>query len=809
MVYNYLKIALRNLRKYKFISFINLFGLTIGLSCCLLILAYIVYETSYEDHNPNASRTYRVTRQFNSEEGKVWLHLGTISPPFAPLLKNDFPEIEKMTRLINFSPVAMMANEKVFNQNGVFVADENLFDIFNAQVIVGNPATALKDPFTVMLSEENAKKYFGNDDPINKYIKMEEQFDFRVTGVFKSFPSNSHIHPEILLSAPTLRDSAIYGEENLRSNWGNNSFFTYIRLPANVDPKNMESRFPAFLDKHFPRGENSSAKPSKITALFLQRMTDIHLKSHLDYEAEENSDIRRVYIFSIIALFILLIACINYMNLATARSVLRAKEIGVRKVAGALRKEIILQFLSESVLMAVFAMLMAIGICILMLPYLNKLSGLSLNLKYLAQPILLGAVITIPFVVGLISGIYPALFMSSFRPIAVLKGFFKFSGSRFSFRQVLVVAQFSISIILIVCTAIVFRQLDYIQSRTLGFDKEHIVNIPYNIGLNNRFESFRNELLTNLSIKDVGRSTRIPTGRLLDAADASIPMGDSLQPVKAEIKMVAADYSFITTYGIAMKSGRNFSRDYATDSTAFIINEAAVAAIGWKSAEDAIGKAFRYGEVNGRIIGVTKDMHFESLHESITPLVFFLLNTDNGRYNQLSIKIAGTNTRDAIAAIQSTWKKFLPNAAFDYVFLQENFDRLYRAETVQGQLFTLFAGIAIFIACLGLFGLSAFTISQRVKEIGIRKVLGADSSTIVALLSKDFLKLVVIAALIAFPIAWYSMHEWLKDFAYRSTIQWWIFILAGLVAALVALVTIGFQAIRAANANPVKSLKTE
>lgn len=809
MLYNYIKIAFRNFRKYKFISFVNLFGLTVGLSCCLLILAYIVYETSYEDHNPNASRTYRVTRQFNNEDGKVWLHLGTISPPFAPLLKNDFPEIEKLTRLINFSPVAMMANEKVFNQYGVFVADDNLFEVFNMQVVVGNPATALKDPFTVMLSEENAKKYFGNDDPINKYIKMDEQFDFRVTGVFKSFPANSHIHPEILLSAPTLRDSTIYGEENLRTNWGNNSFFTYITLPANYDHKKLEARFPAFLDKHFPRGENTSAKPSKTTALFLQKMTDIHLKSHLDYEAEENSDIKRVYIFSIIALFILLIACINYMNLATARSALRAKEIGIRKVAGAQKKEIIFQFLSESVLMAVLAMLMALGICFLMLPFLNKLSGLSLNMRYIAQPIMLGAVFMIPVVVGLISGIYPALFMSSFKPITVLKGLFTISGSRFSFRQILVVTQFSISIILIICTAIVFRQLDYIQSKTLGFDREHIVNIPYNVGLNTRFESFRNELLTNSSIKDLGRSTRIPTGRLLDAADASIPMGDSTQPVKAEIKMVAADYNFITTYGINMKAGRNFSRDYATDSTAFIINEAALSAIGWKSAEDAVGKAFKYGDVNGRIIGVTKDMHFESLHETITPLVFFLINTNDGRYNQLSVKISGTNTKDALTVIESTWKKFLPNAPFDYIFLQENFDRLYRAETVQGQLFTLFAAIAIFIACLGLFGLSAFTITQRVKEIGIRRVLGANVSTIVRLLSKDFLRLVLIAALIAFPIAWYSMNEWLKDFAYRSSIQWWIFIVAGIVAAFIAFVTIGFQAIKAAQANPVKSLKTE
>ena len=809
MLFNYLKTAVRNFKRNKFISFINLFGLTIGLSCCLLILSYILYETSYENYNPNAKNVYRVTRQFKDQSGKLWLHLGSIAPPFAPLLKNDFPEIESLTRLIDFSLSTIQREERIFNQTGVFVADENLFDIFNIQLSSGNPGTALRDPFTVVLSETTARKYFGNSNPMNQSIRLSGQYDLKVTGVFKSLPANAHIHPELLISAPTLRDTTIYGEENLRTNWGNNSFFTYIKLPQGYDPKQIEKRFPAFLDKNYPISRDAKAKASDMTALVLQRMSDIHLHSHLDYEAEENGDIKRVYIFSAIALFILLIACINYMNLATARSALRAKEIGIRKVAGAEKTEIVFQFLSESILMALISMGIAVGLCFLAIPIVNRLTGLTLSLNYLFHPFILLAVVLVPVLVGFISGIYPAIFMSSFKPIAVLKGFLRIRTSRFSFRQILVITQFSISIILIISTVVVFRQLNYIQNKSLGFDREHVITMLYNNALNPQFESFRTELLNNTAVKQLARSSRIPTGRLLDAADAKIPMGDSLAPVNADIKMVATDYDFIPTYNIAMKAGRNFSRDYGTDSTSYILNEAAVSAIGWKSPEEAIGKVFVYGGVRGKVIGITKDMHFESLHENITPLVFFLANEVNRGYNQLSVKITGSNIPAAIATLQTTWKKFLPESPFEYSFLQENFERLYRSETLQSQLFAVFAGIAIFIACLGLFGLSAFAISQRVKEIGIRKVLGADVSTIVTLLSKDFLKLVGIAAIIAFPIAWYAMYNWLQDFAYRSTLQWWIFLSAAVMAAFVALTTISFQAVKAAIANPVKSLKAE
>ena len=477
MIYNYLKIAIRNLLKYKFISFINLFGLTTGIACCLLILTYIINELSYDKYHPGANNTYRVTRSFrNPETGVISLNLGTVAPPFAPLLINDFKEIEKITRLLPGGSTAFRYQEKIFNEEDVYWADEHFFDFFKVKVLKGNPAKALNDPYSMMITEEMAKKYFGADEPLNKMVRLDNQFNFKVTGVYKPFPANSHVHPKILLSFNTLKDTAIYGEQNLRTNWGNNSFLTYLRLPENYDIKKMEKQFPAFLDRHM--NEGGKFKTSQWTALALQKLTDIHLHSHLDYEAEENGDIKRVYIFSAIALFILLIASINYMNLSTARSALRAREIGVRKVVGAQRKEIIAQFLSESVLVSWVATVLAFGITWITLPWLNKMSGQQLSIDILLRWDIILPMLAMPFVVGVLSGIYPALFMSSFRPVQVLKGLYKVGGKAISFRKVLVTAQFAVSIILIICTITVFKQMRYMQQKELGFDKNHVVNLP-------------------------------------------------------------------------------------------------------------------------------------------------------------------------------------------------------------------------------------------------------------------------------------------------------------------------------------------
>ncbi|MGI8952364.1 MAG: ABC transporter permease [Chitinophagaceae bacterium] len=797
--------------KYKFISFINLFGLTVGLTCCLLITTYILNELSYDKYNKNADNVYRVTRSFNNQDGTVTLNLSTVAPAYGYYFPTDFPEIQKMTRLLPNGITPLQYKEKLFNEQNVFFADENLFDVFTVNVLEGNPHTALSDPYSIMLTEEMAKKYFGNEDPMNKMIRYNNQFNFKVTGVYKAFPSNSHIHPGMLMSFNTLKDSAIYGEENLRTSWGNNSFFTYLLLPKNYDANKMVAQFPAFVDKRMNHKDYNGQDPSKFTKLGLQKLTDIHLYSHTDYEAEPNGDINRVYIFSAIALFILLIACINYMNLSTARSALRAKEIGIRKVIGARKKELIIQFLSESILISWSAILIAFILLYLTLPWLNKVSDQDLSIKILMKWQVLIPLFLTPFVVGVLSGIYPALFMSSFQPVKTLKGLFKAGDSNISFRKILVVAQFAISIVLIITTVIVFQQLRYMQQTSPGYDKDHVVTIPYNNFLNSQYEAFRNELLQNPGIKNVARSSRIPTGRLLDAMGASVMSGDSLRPINFDIKFVAGDYDFVPTYGVHIVAGRNFSRAYGTDTSNFILNEAAIKAIGWKSPQDAVGKNFKYGMQKGHVIGVIGDFHFESMHQKIIPLVLIMPATTPAQsfYNNLSVKIAGNNTTNELALIEKTWQKYLPQIPYQYTFLDENFAKLYESEERQGTIFTIFACIAIFIACLGLFGLSAFAITQRVKEIGVRKVLGANVSTIVTLLSKDFLKLVIIAAIIAFPIAWYAMNNWLEDFAYRISIQWWVFLLAGLLATLIALLTVSFQAIKAATANPVKSLRTE
>ncbi len=806
MIRNYIKIAFRNLAKYKFISFINLFGLTIGLTCCLLILAYILNEISYDKYQPYADRTYRISRSFHNEEGIQSLHLGAISPPFGPLLKNEFPEIQKITRLLSNGNTAFVYQDKQFYENQVFFADENLPDVFKIDVVKGNAKKALEDPFSIMISDKLARKYFGNEDPMNKIVKLDNNLPCKVGGVFKPFPSNTHVHADVLIAFNTLKDSAIYGERNLQTNWGNNSFLTYVVIPKGSDPKKLEGKFPAFLDKyyHFP-DEPPGFKGSKFTHLYLTALTDIHLRSHLDYEVEENGDIKRIYIFSIIALFILLIACINYMNLSTARSVLRAKEIGIRKTVGAERKEIILQFLSESVLISWFAILLAIVLTALLLPWLNKFSGLDLSMQILIKWQIILPLIIAPFVVGILSGLYPALFMSSFEPVKVLKGLFKVSGN-ISLRKALVVAQFAISIILLISTVIVFKQLRYMQQKSLGFSKDHVITMFNTAAFGNQFESFRNELLQNPGVKEVARSSRIPSGRLLDAQDVALPAGDTVKPLSVDLKFVTVDYNFVPAYGMGIAAGRNFSNAYKTDSNSFVINEAATKVLGWRSAQEAINKDLVYGGQKGKVIGVVKDFHFESLHQRIPPLLF---NVNANRYNRISIKLSGANIASSLGFVEKTWKKFLPETPYDYSFLDERFAQLYQSEQRQKSIFTVFAFIAIFIACLGLFGLSAFTISQRVKEIGIRKILGADVSTIVALLSKDFLKLVLVAAVIAFPVAWFAMHKWLEDFAYRIGISWWIFLVAGIVAALIAFITISFQAVKAARANPVKNLRTE
>ena len=812
MIQNYLLTALRNLRKNKLHAALNLAGLGIGLACCLLITLYIITEMRYDRYHTNAARTWRVTRTFHNQDGSLNLHLSAIAPPFGTLLPQHFPEIEVITRILkNFGSVVRTENNDRYTEQNAFFADENLFKVFTVPLTAGDANTALAAPWQVAISESTAKRYFGNQNPLDQLLGLDSQFKFKVTGVFRDFPEASHWHPDILFSFSSLRDSVLYGEKNLQTNFSNNAFNTYFLAVPDFEPEKMKARFPKFLDDVFPPSETPDApKPSSWTQLHLQKLTDIHLQSHNDDELEPPGDLARVRVFGLIALIILLIAGINYVNLSTAFSLGRAREIGVRKSAGARRGQIIAQFLAESILLTVGASVLAFGLTAIALPSLKNGLGIELAPSLLAVWYVPLAVLGVALLMGILAGLYPAFFMSSFRPVTALKGLARSDTGNISLRKVLVVMQFSVSVALLVGTVVIYRQLNFMQNKSLGLDKERIVTLIQNNPLIPKWETFRDELLKNPNVLNVGRSSRLPAGRLLDELDGkSVQLGDTMAPLTASLKMLAIDMDFVPTYQIPLAAGRYFSRDFPTDTTqAWLLNEAAVREIGWKSAEDAIGKRLIYGgRENCYVVGVLRDFHFESLHQEIVPMIFFVPRQKNNLFS-ISVKIGG-DTPAALAHLKQTWEKFNPDFPFDYTFLDEDYGRLYEAEMRQGRLYIVFAGLAILIACLGLFGLATFAAHQRTKEIGIRKVLGASVAGITGLLAKDFLKLVGIAIVIASPVAYWTMNQWLQDFAYRIDIQWWIFVVAGALAAAVAFLTVSFQSVKAALANPVKSLRSE
>ncbi|MBD2699231.1 ABC transporter permease [Spirosoma sp. BT702] len=801
MLRNYLLIAFRNLRKHKAFSFINIVGVAVGLACFLLIALYVKDELSYDRYNTKADRIYRVTRTFLSSEGTASLKLAQAAPPFGPLIKQDFPEAEEVVRTIDNGGL-IRYGEHSFNEDEVFFAEANLFKVFDFKLTSGNPNYALVNPFSIMFSRPMAEKYFGKENPMGKIVRINDQFDLTVTGVFEPLPNQAHFHPNFLVSFSTFNDNRIYGAEQLRTNWGNNSFNTYMLLKPGIDPKRIEAAFPAFQNKHIPAGDGS--KPSTWSVLNLQNVADIHLYSHTDSEVEPTGDISYIYLFSAIGLFILLIACINYMNLATARSAGRAKEVGMRKVVGALRTQLISQFLSESFVLVVFALVIAILLVVLGLPALNDFTNKKLALHQLLDPVFLTILLSITLLTGLVAGSYPAFFLTSFRPLGVLKGQIASNLRSGKLRQVLVVTQFAIAIALIISTAIVYNQMKYIQDYRLGYAKDQVLIIYDVSDSTTNHETLKEQLIQTGSVRDVGRSSRIPSGRLLDSQGAMAMKGDTMAPVKINLRGLRVDYDFIPAYQIQMAAGRNFSRNYSTDTSMVVLNETAVRQLGW-TPEQAIGKPFQYGRAKGQIIGVTKDFHFESLHQQMAALAMVMSTED---FNWLSIPLKG-DVPTAVKNVESVWKRFFPGRPFDYQFLDERFGRLYAREQTQQTLFSVFAGIAILISCLGLFGLSMFMAEQRTKEIGIRKVLGASEISLVALFSKDFMKLVLVALVIASPVAWYAMHNWLNDFAYRTDIHWWVFVLAGGLTVLIALLTVSFQSVKAALTNPIKSLRSE
>ena len=799
MLKSYLKIALRSLKRHKVFSIINVLGLSVGLACCMLIGLYISEETSYDKFHTNSDNIYRFTREFISPDGSTSLHLSRLAPPFGPLAKEDFSgEIEKIGRMMSVGgPVKY--NNRLYDEDNFYFADAEIAEILTFDVIEGDIVQALTQPGSVVISDEMAYKYFGDEDPIGKSINFLSQADLIVKGVFKKLPENSSFQVDFLAEMTPLE--AFYGgREAMMQNWGSNNFSTFFTLKPEGRISEIERRLGDFLNKHIDE------EATTWTALHVQKLTDIHLHSNLDDEQGQNSDITYVYIFASIAFLILAIACINYMNLATARSATRAKEVGMRKVFGAGKGKLINQFLVESIVLVFFALFLAVGATSLILPYFRAFTGLQLEFDLLTNLPMVAVILTSAVVVGVLSGSYPAFYLSSFQPLKVLKGKLTGGAKSGNLRRFLVVVQFTISVILIVSTIVVFKQLDFIQNKKLGYDREQMMILGVSQQVADQYDAFKNELLTIQGVKMVGGSSRVPSGQLLDSQGAQAEVNGEMLPTPVVIKSLSVDPDFIPTYQMEMASGRNFSDNFATDSTSFVLNEKSVEVIGWGNPEDAIGQNMIYAGVRGKVIGVVKDFHFESLQSEISPII--MVNRPNQMRN-LSIKIEGTNIRSAIQQVEELYANFSPNAPLNYNFLDDRFENLYTTETQRSQLFTLFSGLAIFLACLGLFGLASFTVSQRSKEISIRKVLGASVQQIVGILSKEFVILIAVAMLLAFPVAWYFMNDWLAGYAYRTTLGVSPFLLAALIAGAIAFVTISFQTFKAAVSNPSERLRDE
>lgn len=808
MLRNYIKIALRNIRKNPGYSFINISGLALGMGVCILILLYVQYEISYDKYHDNSDRIVRATRAWFNQDGETSLHLGHAAPPFGPMLENDFEgTVEEMVRFFQVNPL-LRYEDKSFVEDRFFFVDPEVFEMFSWNMINGDPATALTYPDGIVLTESTARKYFGDEDPMGKSFEGEVQgvnLQFQVRGIMEDVPENSHFKFDFLASmGPVVQFYG--GQAAMMQNFGSNNFATYLLLPEGYDYQRLQDQIAEFIDRNLGR-EGQDRPASEGTMLILQPLTDIHLHSNLDSEIEANSRIEYIYIYTAIALFILIIACINFMNLSTARSVKRAVEVGLRKVIGANRASLIRQFIGESMVMALLSLFFAIFLVELTLPYANDFIDKSLSFNLLENYVQIFGLIGIVTFVGLVAGSYPAFFLSGFEPASVLKGTFKAGKIHERFRSVLVITQFAISIALIVCMLIVYTQLDFMRNKDLGFDKENIAVLPTSQQINSNYETIRQRLLFHPGILNVSQASRVPSGRLLDSQGTSAEVDGELREIDFRIADIHVSHEYLETFDIHLVAGRNFDINLASDSTqSFILNESAIKTIGWSSADEAIDKEFHYGNRRGRIIGVMQDFNFESLHQSIAPIVFLI---PDDRINSIAVKIRENERQAALDFLEEQWATLRPGYPFSYYFVQENFDEQYNAEERLGTLFGFFAVLAIIIAALGLYGMASFTTQQRVKEIGIRKVLGASVSQIVLRLSTKFTALVLIAIAIAIPVAWFAMNEWLSNFAYKIDIPIWAFTMAGTTALLIALITISWQSIKAAVANPVESLRSE
>lgn len=794
MIRNYLKTAWRNLWKNRGYSILNIGGLAMGMTAGFLILLYISFELSYDGFYSKASRIYRVVTDITTPSDQYenavvdWNILGE--------LQSDFPEIEDNTRVFN-RDIDVQVNNENYKESKAIAADPAFFNLFDFKLIQGNPATALSSPLSIVLSKTKAQKYFGKEDPMGKTLKiMDGQYSVTVTGVMEDIPDNTVIKGDLILSLSTYTEII---DLSLNDSWAEFSNFGYVLLNKNVNPDILEKKIKTYNEK----AHGDQMKETNLKLVYhLEHLKDVYLYSN---RGGASAQINNVYVFSLIALFIVLIAAINFINLSTARSVERAKEVGIRKVIGAQKGQLAFQFLSESVIICFFAFVLSVILAMLALPYFNELAGKIVATNIFEKPSNILSLSGIAVGIALIAGSYPALILSSFKTIHVLKG--KFSGSSRGtlLRKGLVISQFTISIILIMGTIIIYNQTHFMRSQDLGFSKEQLIFLETGSGAGQKL--LESALAKNPNILSMSTGSGVPGGGGNMEAVLSIVENSEGRDQTLALKRYIVDPHYITQLGIELIAGRNFSKQFASDSTqAVILNEKAIKLLGFVNPENALGKNFDQEDKKGQIIGVVKDFHFTSLQKEIRPLSIVMGTTNN---QLLNLKVSTTNLKETLSSIETYWDQYFPNKPFDYYFLDEFFDRQYRSEQRFGNLFLNFAILAIFISCLGLLGLAAYSTLQRRREIGIRKILGASVPGIINLLSKEFIKLVGIAFLIAVPIAWFGMYKWLQDFAYRVDISWWIFALAGISAIGIAILTISFQAIKAAIANPVKNLRTE
>ncbi|MBS4066455.1 MAG: ABC transporter permease [Chitinophagaceae bacterium] len=817
MFKNYFLVALRNIKKKKIYSAINILGLATGMAVCMLIVLFIKSETGYDTFHSNAGNIYRMVVE-RIYPGRT-TYYSFIPQSYAAAAKQEFPEVKESVRVFDFlggNNMQVKVGDKKFEEKRVLVADSNFFRVFSANFIAGNLTDALSKPNSVVLNETTAAKYFGTAEAaFNKTILPEgnNAEPLLVTAVFKDWPEQAHFHFDLLL---TTAGNRFVNNEN----YVNFAAHTYLLLNEKASAQQVQAKLPILVEKYaknniekqFAQSYNSFKAAGNGYIYSLQPLTQIHLTSKMEGELEANGSLQAVYIFSIVALFILIIAGINFINLSTARSAERAKEVGIRKTFGSEKKSLVLQFLAESVLISTISMLLAAGLIYLLIPLFNQISAKELSIGMILTAPNIMLLVGFTLFTGLLAGLYPAFVLSSFKPITVLRGKFKSGNYGLALRNGLVVFQFAVSVILIVCTVVVNSQMNYMTSEKLGFNKENTIIIERTNLLQENTRAFKNELMKVAGVEKVSGTSSLP-------GQANF-FGTSWQVMGKQDMVtgrgIITDANYQNALGIEMLQGRFFSDDFATDSLAVVINQKSAEAFGLTN---PIGTRITspdefYNAPDGStyvytIIGVVKDFHYQSLHQPIAPLMFVNAKKFNDISFTTAVRIKADNFNASVKSIEAVWDKFIKEQPFHYAFLDKTVAQQYHAEARMQKIFTFFSSLAIFIACIGLLGLAAYATQQRTREISIRKVLGASSTGIVQLLSKQFAKLVVIAILIAFPVAWFAMNKWLQDFTYRIHLAWWMFVAAGGAALLIALLTISFQAIKAALANPVKSLRTE